>query len=185
MAEFVRGTVLFMACFFLFAIGGGVVAGILDAIAPRYYPVMFPGVPEGQAAFAAVNGVVTGIIQGSLIGLLVGIVIPLGLGYLRQLSWLSCLKALVILAGLSLLFGVVGGTLGYLLGRLAPGYYHSMFNRENEHASFSPTDVGIGLGGSQGMMIGVAVACVLVLALAWRRSTIKSVENSPLVLAVK
>ncbi len=184
MAEFIRGTVFFVACFFLFAIGGGVVAGTLAAIAPGYYPVMFPASTH-KPGLSTLDGVVTGIIQGLLIGLLVGLVIPLGLGYLRQLSWLSCLKALIILAGLSLLFGVVGGTLGYLLGRLAPGYYHSMFNRENEHASFSPTDVGIGLGSSQGMMIGVAVACVLVLALAWRRTTIKSVENSPLVLAVK
>jgi hypothetical protein len=67
------------------------------------------------------------------------------------------------------LSGMVGAFLGLLaggmLGSLAPDYYRAVFQSD----SLNPLQVGCGLGATQGFGVGLAVGCVVLLAVAISR----------------
>lgn len=54
-------------------------------------------------------------------------------------------------------FASIGGIIGALLGTVAPGYYRSMF-RGGHAPDFHPTQVGVGLGVTQGLALRVVTA---------------------------
>lgn len=76
---------------------------------------------------------------------------------------MSVTRGLVIIVACGMGFGAAGGLLGLALGVGAPAYYRGVFGRGNE-PSFSPVQVGLGLGTTQGLIIGVAVGAVVVIA---------------------
>lgn len=69
--------------------------------------------------------------------------------------------------GCTLLGAGIGGGIGYALGKLAPGYYRSVFVGGNE-PSFDPVAVGIGQGITQGAAGGIVVGLALVVLFIWR-----------------
>jgi hypothetical protein len=163
----IRGIGFVAVCWILFAIGGGLIAVTLNQFAPGYCSGVFPF--AARDGYAADVGVGTGVLQGQALGLVVGFVVAVGLGWLRQLGWLSAGRALVILAGCAAGFGVVGGLVGWAIGVFSPGYYRAVISGGRQ-PDFNPIDVGIGLGISQGMILGVIIGGIVTLALAWRRS---------------
>ena len=59
-----------------------------------------------------------------------------------------------------------GGTLvGCLLGVLVPEYYRTVFDQRGD-PTFSPIQVGVGLGFTQGLVAGIVIGCVVVLAVS-------------------
>jgi hypothetical protein len=85
--------------------------------------------------------------------------------------------AIIIVSGVA--FAAGGGGLGYALGRLAPSYYRGVF-AGGESPGFDPVQVGIGLGVSQGLIAGLGVGSVVVVAVAisgWRRPTKELLER--------
>jgi len=80
-------------------------------------------------------------------------------------------------------FAVGGGLIGYTLAVTAPGYYRAVFSCGREKW-FEPVAVGVGLGISQGLICGLTVGAVVVLAVTWynsRRSVLGAefAPNSP------
>ena len=73
----------------------------------------------------------------------------------------------IILSGLA--FALGGGLIGYALAVILPGYYRGVFGSGRE-PWFDPVEVGIGLGVSQGLICGLFVGAVVVLAVAWYNS---------------
>jgi hypothetical protein len=159
------GVVLSFCAFF--AAGGGTVALGLNWMAPGYYRAVFPWANE--AGYATEAGVGTGVLQGLLLGFLVGAVVAIGLGYFGRLPVDSYLRAFatVLLCGVG--FAVVGTAVGCALGIFLPGYYRGMLIG-GRHPDFDPVDVGIGLGCSQGLILGVLVGAAAVIASIWHRS---------------
>ena len=78
-------------------------------------------------------------------------------------------RAFGIVAGSAAVCAAIGATLGLLLGTFAPGYYRTVF-RYGDAPDFNPTQIGFGLGLTQGLIAGLAVGCVFVLAVAWYSS---------------
>ncbi|WP_417738499.1 hypothetical protein [Rosistilla oblonga] len=68
-----------------------------------------------------------------------------------------------------LVFGGVGAGLGYLLGTVAPDYYRTVFRLAPEVA-FNASQLGLGLGVTQGTATGLIVGLVIVVSVAWYRS---------------
>jgi hypothetical protein len=163
----VRGIVVVVACGVLFAIGGGLIAASLNWFAPGYYPGVFPHADRG--GYAAAVGVGTGILQGLMLGLAVGAVVAAGLGWFGQLQWEACGRGLAILVGCAAVFAVGGGLVGLALGVFLPAYYRGVVSG-GQQPDFNPVDVGVGLGTSEGVILGVLVGGLVVVALAWRRS---------------
>jgi hypothetical protein len=65
-------------------------------------------------------------------------------------------------------FGAVGGIIGFCIGCLTPDFYRVLFGRRIEEGV--PVDfaaVGLALGLTQGLMTGVGVGLVIVLAVSW------------------
>ena len=73
-------------------------------------------------------------------------------------------------------FAFIGGLLGATLGTVAPDYYRSVF-RDGHSPEFDPFQVGIGLGVTQGLATGVALALGVLALLAWRDLRSGSTEN--------
>jgi putative addiction module component (TIGR02574 family) len=73
----------------------------------------------------------------------------------------------VILSGFA--FALGGGSIGYSLAVVLPGYYRGVFSSGRE-PWFDPMEVGIGLGAAQGLICGLIVGAVVVLAVAWFNS---------------
>ena len=67
-----------------------------------------------------------------------------------------------------LAFLVLGGACGWLLGVVAPGYYHTMFPESRS----SPVEVGLGLGVTQGFGLGVFIG-LIILGIDYLKSTRK------------
>ena len=84
----------------------------------------------------------------------------------QRASWLTVERVTVFVAGLAVVGGLGGGVLGYLIGRLLPGYYRSVFPQGTE-PHFDPIAVGIGQGIPQGIAAGVGIALILVAIKAW------------------
>jgi hypothetical protein len=175
--QIVVGVVLVAGCTVLFAAVGGLVAAALDRFAPGYYPGVFPGTARG--GYSASVGMGTGILQGLLLGLLVGGVVTAGLRWFKQLQLANGLRALLFVAAFALGFGAAGMLIGYGMGVLAPDYYRGLFHSYGRQADFSPSDVGIGLGCTEGLMLGAAVGTLVVVALAWRRSRQTTAPSPP------
>lgn len=76
-------------------------------------------------------------------------------------------RAVAIVIGMTVSFAVLGVGVGYGLGRLAPGYYRSVFPSGNE-ASFDPIAVGLGQGLTQGTVGGAVVGLITVALLCLR-----------------
>ena len=81
---------------------------------------------------------------------------------------------IIILSGIA--FAVGGCLIGYGLARLAPGYYRGVLSSGRE-TWFDPVAVGIGLGLTQGLLCGLILGAVVVLAVAWYNAS-----RSPLTL---
>jgi hypothetical protein len=162
----VRGIVAVVACCILFAVAGGFVATALNRLAPGYYPGVFPLAHE--YGYAARAGLGTGIVQGLTLGLVVGAVLALGLGWFGQLQWAACARGLAIVVGTSATFAVGGTLVGLALGRIIPDYYRGVFTGGGP-PDLDPVDVAVGLGCSQGLIVGVFVGAALVVFVAWRR----------------
>jgi hypothetical protein len=71
---------------------------------------------------------------------------------------------IIILSGIA--FALGGGAIGYGLATFAPGYYRGVFPSGGE-AWFDPVVVGLGLGLTQGLICGLFLGGVVVLAVAW------------------
>jgi hypothetical protein len=75
-----------------------------------------------------------------------------------------------LIIGLSAFVGAFVGTgLGYMLAVSMPGYYRAVFHHGRE-PWFDPVTVGVGLGMTQGLIGGLVVGAVVVLAVAWYQS---------------
>lgn len=162
-----RGVFLVVACTVLFAACGGLIAAGLNRFAPGFYPGVFPRAHRG--GLAADVGIGTGIVQGVSLGLLAGTAVAMALAWFRQLRLASSLHALAVLLGFAAAFAVVGTLVGFGLGVFNPGYYRSLLPGGSS-PDFNPVDVGIGLGCSQGTILGVVVGVTAVVLLAWRRA---------------
>lgn len=93
---------------------------------------------------------------------------------------MSIVRAIVIVVVSSVGFGGAGALLGFTLGVGAPAYYRGVFRAAND-PGFDPVRVGMGLGFSQGLICGVVIGCVVVLAVAVSRPSHQkrqSVESS-------
>ena len=64
-------------------------------------------------------------------------------------------------------FACVGSAMGAMIGAGAPEYYRSVF-RGGHSSDFNPLQVGIGLGATQGIAAGLAIAIIVLALLAWR-----------------
>ncbi|MGD9647746.1 MAG: hypothetical protein AB7U73_18685 [Pirellulales bacterium] len=82
---------------------------------------------------------------------------------------MSVLKAIATVAGCAFLFAVAGAAIGGALGVLAPGYYRAVFS-SGDAPWFDPPVVGLGLGLSQGAVLGVFAGLVLVAIFVWRQT---------------
>lgn len=78
-------------------------------------------------------------------------------------------KGFLIITLSALTFGIAGGLIGYTLAVALPTFYRTVFPHGNE-SWFEPREVGIGVGTSQGLLCGLAVGAVVVLAVAWCNS---------------
>ncbi len=68
----------------------------------------------------------------------------------------------------SLLFAVMGGAIGFGIGKFAPQYYRTVFSHADR--SFDPASVGVGLGASQGALGGAIIGLVLVALFSWQET---------------
>ena len=75
-------------------------------------------------------------------------------------------KGIAIVAGTTAAIGLLGLTIGFLIGRFAPGYYRAVFPRVDD-ARFDPVALGVGLGLTQGTAAGVALGLTIVVVIAW------------------
>ena len=74
-------------------------------------------------------------------------------------------RFLIFVCATGAAFGIGGGLIGALIGTLAPNCYRTLFTN-GTNPDFNPVQFGIGLGVTQGLVIGIAVAVVLVLSSA-------------------
>ena len=78
----------------------------------------------------------------------------------------------LIVAAMTAGGGLLGALLGWALGRFAPGYYRTVFPGAARDPLFDPVEVGVGLGVTQGAVLGFVGSLVVVLGVLWfqRRS---------------
>ena len=88
---------------------------------------------------------------------------------------MTVIKGFFIVLLSTFLFGFGGALIGYTLGVVAPGYYRGVFPSGRE-PWFDPVAVGFGLGLTQGLICGVVVGAVVVLAVAWYNSRRRGLE---------
>lgn len=76
-------------------------------------------------------------------------------------------RAFATLVGCTLLLAVIGGGIGYALGRFVPAYYRSVFE-DGHDPRFDPVSVGLGQGLTQGTAGGVVAGLAVIALLSWR-----------------
>lgn len=81
---------------------------------------------------------------------------------------------ITILSGIA--FALLGGGIGYGLGKFAPGYYRFVF-RVPPEVRIDPAQAGIGLGITQGLVTGLFVGLLIVLAVSWYHSRVMKRET--------
>jgi len=163
----VCGVVLVLTCSLLFAVTGAAVASLLNSVAPGYYPGVFGQAPrQGNAADV---GRAVGAFQGQVFGFFVGLALAVGLGRFGSLRPIQCVWVLTYVVGFGIALAGIGTYIGYAIGTFIPDYYRTVFIG-GEEPGFKPVDVGIGLGCSEGLMVGVVIGAVFALILTWRRS---------------
>ncbi|MFI5091196.1 MAG: hypothetical protein ACHP7P_14185 [Terriglobales bacterium] len=86
-------------------------------------------------------------------------------------------KALTTVVGTAIAFGAGGGAIGALLGRVAPGFFRQVLP-VRDPATFSPVEVGFGLGLTNGLGWGVAVGVLLVAIIAWKETRLTRKDAS-------
>ncbi len=79
------------------------------------------------------------------------------------------LKGIIITLSASILFGLLGGAAGYMLGSIAPEYYRLVFRISPEITTDVPR-LGFVLGVTQGLVAGTLVGLVIVASVAWYNS---------------
>lgn len=79
---------------------------------------------------------------------------------------MSVSKALLLAIGSTVALTMLGGIVGFGLGRFAPNYYR-VIARGGDAPDFDPVAFGLGQGVTQGMAAGIAVGLVLVTILGW------------------
>lgn len=68
-------------------------------------------------------------------------------------------------------FAIAGGLIGLLLGTVTPSYYRAVFDIPPD-SSIIPVHVGLGLGFTQGLILGIFVGLTIVLIVAWHESRV-------------
>jgi hypothetical protein len=162
--QHIPGLALIGFCFGLFALGGYLVAIGLNWLVPGYYPGVYP---PNLESYAGAYAIPLAVGQGSLMGLLVGAVLAVGLVCLRQLNLATIARALRCVAICGLLCATIGVVIGLCLGTFNPNYYYEVFDPGQRHHDFRPVDVGIGLGCTEGLMIGLFAGAVAAVGITW------------------
>ena len=75
-------------------------------------------------------------------------------------------RAVIFCVSTTLVFTILGGLVGYCLGRFLPDYYRSVF-RNGGDSDFDPIAVGLGLGLSQGITAGAILGVVVLVGMLW------------------
>lgn len=86
-------------------------------------------------------------------------------------------RAIATIFGCILAGAAFGGGIGYGIGKLAPGYYLTVF-RGGIEPGFDPVSVGIGLGLTQGVPAGLVTGLVLVAIFCWREIRLQTPGNT-------
>ncbi|MAS93741.1 MAG: hypothetical protein CMO55_11170 [Verrucomicrobiales bacterium] len=66
----------------------------------------------------------------------------------------------IFLSGI--IFSLLGGTIGFLLGKFLPDYYQGVFSA-GQNPEFNPIAVGVGQGVTQGLMAGIAIGLIVII----------------------
>ncbi len=75
-------------------------------------------------------------------------------------------KAIILVVSTTLVFTILGGVVGFCLGRFLPNYYRSIF-RNGSDSDFDPLAVGLGLGLTQGLAAGSIIGVVVLVVMVW------------------
>jgi hypothetical protein len=86
---------------------------------------------------------------------------------------MTVLRGFAITLFSGLFFGVGGAAVGYALGRWTPDFYRTVF-RIPIGSTVDPIEVGLGLGLSNGGIIGLGIGLVIVLAVTWSNGRLAS-----------
>lgn len=62
----------------------------------------------------------------------------------------------------------LGTCLGWATALFSPGYYSALFRRRSDEAAIDAVQVGVGLGLTQGALIGAFLGVVVVALLTWQ-----------------
>jgi len=90
---------------------------------------------------------------------------------------MTVLRGFSITIASGLAFACVGAIAGYVLGRVAPDYYRTVF-RIPPDIPLDPAQAGLGLGVTQGCAAGLIVGLVIVVAVAWHNSRATTQQKS-------
>jgi hypothetical protein len=82
---------------------------------------------------------------------------------------------IILLSGFA--FALGGGLFGYALAAALPSYYRGT-SPSGDQPWFNAIEVGIGLGLSQGLICGLFLGAIIVLAVAWYSSRRSSLDVS-------
>ena len=85
---------------------------------------------------------------------------------------MTVLRGFLITITSCLGFAGLGALAGYVLGVMAPDYYRTVFDIQ-QNSVFSPVQLGLGLGLIQGATAGLLVGVVIVVTVAWYDSRIE------------
>ncbi len=87
-------------------------------------------------------------------------------------------KGLAFVGMTTMLGGLLGMLVGLLLGKFMPEYYHAVFSGAQK-PGFDPVAAGVGLGITQGLMIGALCGVGLTAVICWHQRKLKQLEARP------
>lgn len=82
---------------------------------------------------------------------------------------MTVVKGFVITITSGVVFAVLGAGCGTLLGAVSPDYYRTVFHVPPER-QLNATEIGFGLGVTQGLAAGLLIGLVIVVTVAWSGS---------------